>query len=182
MHRAPVAVRLLAAEQRHQRVEHDGHARRRRARRQDHVGIRGDRAGRGASPPAAFGERPVEVDEAVAARLVSRAHRVVRVDADRLRAARHGAPCVDVEVVPGDGIARDDPVHAVPGLELADVEAAITGHGARHVEHEGPALQREVPVGRRQLRVEARPEEVDGRLHQVIVRGVHAVGQRPEDG
>ena len=66
-------------------------------------------------------------------------------------------------------------------IEVINAEFKAANPGVEIVT-ESPALEREVTVGRRELRVEAGAEEVDGVLHQVVVRGVHRVGQRAKHG
>ena len=122
--------------------------------------------------PRPLRDRPVELDEPEAARLVAGAHRVVRVGADRLRPAREGAPGPDPQVLRRDGgadVLRD---RAEAALQLADPEPAPPvrePERAREVEQRPPPLDVAVHEGR-VLRVEGRPVVVDLGRHRPVVR------------
>ena len=131
----------------------------------------------------ALGDRPVELDEAEAPRLVAGAHRVVRVGADRLRPPREGAPGPDPQVLRGDGRRDVEGDRPEARLQLADPEAAPApreAERAREVEERPAPLDVAVHEGR-VLRVEGRPVVVDLGRHRPVVRLALPVVRRGEE-
>jgi hypothetical protein len=116
---------LLAADHVRERVVEHGDFGAGWLRAEEELHVVGDDAG---DPPGCLGplgDLAVEVDQAVAARLVARAHRVVGVDVDGARAVGDGGPHPVAEVGADHRHAQLHPEHAVACLQLADVEAAV---------------------------------------------------------
>ncbi len=122
-HRLALAgERLLAADHVGKRVVEDGDLRLRRKGPQEEVLVLGDRPGDPARLDGPLRDLAVELDQAVAAGLVARAHRIVGVYVDRPGPVGNGRPHPIAEVRADHRIAHLHAEDAVTRLELADIE------------------------------------------------------------
>src|SRR5574341_410599 len=91
-------------------------------------------------PNTSAADRAIELDEAVAARLVAGTHRIPGVEVDAFGAARERAPGPDPQVLRRDGSADTQRHGTEAALQLADPEAApaaAVAGGAREVQQRG---------------------------------------------